>query len=373
LNSSRIGHFATNTELYLCECDAKVNVPQRRYIDLCYFAETPIANIQLARMWRRQLRVWPAWLLHVVLKLNRLCPRGEFHIAGNNTNSDRDVHGLLAQTSPHLSFTAEEEWQGIAGLRSMGIPDDAEFICMAARDSAYLMTPDLKALIPNGDPTYHNFRDVDAQNLTLAVQALAERGYYVLRMGVVVKKSISIPHPKVIDYATNGMRSDFMDIYLGAKCMFFISCGTGIDAIATAFRKPIANVNYVPVGYFSTYLHGTVGIFKKHWLVSENRVLTLKEIFSSGVGSALASADYEERGVELIENTPEEIKSLVIEMLERLQGTWQPEADDEALQRKFWEIYPSNLRDEVSSRPLHGQVRARCGTQFLRDNPSFLI
>lgn len=371
LNSSRIGHFATNTELYLCECDAGINVPKQRFVDLCYFADRPIANAQLATMWRRRLRVWPAWLLSAAFRLNQLFPGGDIHIAGYNTNSDRDVYNLLERVPLHLDFNADEERRGAAGLQAMGIHDGSEFICMAARDSAYLMDPTRQTLTSTGNFDYHNFRDVDPQNYALAAEALADHGYYVIRMGALVNDPLNSGHPKVIDYATNGMRSDFMDIYLGAKCLFFISCGTGIDAIATTFRKSIANVSYIPAGYFSTYLFGTIGIFKKHWLVAEQRWLTMREIFNYGVGFALTASDFQKRGVQVIENTPEEIKSLALEMLQRQNGTWQPRPEDEALQRRFWEIYPLDARDAVS-KPLHGKVRARFGTQFLRDNPWFL-
>src|ERR1035437_8809875 len=36
LISSRIGHFAANTELYLCEQDAGINIPNQRRIDIFY-------------------------------------------------------------------------------------------------------------------------------------------------------------------------------------------------------------------------------------------------------------------------------------------------------------------------------------------------
>lgn len=46
--------------------------------------------------------------------------------------------------------------------------------------------------------------------------------------------------------------------------------------------------------------------------------------------------------------------------------------DDDALQRRFWEIYPVDARDASENRPLHGKVRARYGSQFLRDNREWL-
>ena len=48
-----------------------------------------------------------------------------------------------------------------------------------------------------------------------------------------------------------GQRSDFMDIYFGAKCHFFIGVGTGIDAIPDIFRRPILYVNVVPLEHMS--------------------------------------------------------------------------------------------------------------------------
>jgi len=366
LPSPRIGHFAANTELYLCERDAGINVPKQRHVDV-FFMEPPICNQQLATMWKRVLRVWPHWMLPSIRRVYRLIPGGAIHEIGDNTQQDRDVHNLLDRFPPHLKFTAEEEARGAAGLRMMGIPNGTPFVCLIVRDDAYLEAHQSK------DWSYHNYRDSDIQNYVLAAEELADRGYFVLRMGAKVRESMNSSHPRVIDYAANGMRSDFMDIYLGAKCLFCISCGTGFDAIPTIFRKPIAYVNYAPAGYFNTFWEGTIGIFKKHWLVSEQRWLSLREIFTHGVGFSLRTSDYESKDIDLIENTPEEIRDVVVEMAERMQGTWRPRPNDDALQRRFWEIYSADAHDAYRDRPLHGEIRCRFGSQFLRANGEFLM
>src|SRR4051812_7600254 len=69
LYSERLGHFALNTELYLCERDAGINQHGRRCIDLFYH-RARVANTQLDAMWRRLLHIWPARLLHRVEQLN---------------------------------------------------------------------------------------------------------------------------------------------------------------------------------------------------------------------------------------------------------------------------------------------------------------
>jgi putative glycosyltransferase (TIGR04372 family) len=362
LDSHRLGHFASNTELYLCEREAGINKPMQRSVDLFHMTQ-PICNQQLVIMWKRVLRVWPAWLLVPIARVNRLIPGGAAHEVSNNIQSDRDVCNLLDRFLPHLQFTAEEDLRGEAGLRAMGIPSGASFVCLVVRDSAYLAVHQKEA-----DFSYHNYRDSNIQNYVSAAEELADRGYFVIRMGANVHAPIDSPHPKVIDYATNSMRSEFMDIYLGAKCAFCISVGTGFDAVPLIFRRPIVYVNMVPVGYFFTFRDQFLGIFKHHFAVRRERKLALSEILAAGVGFCLRASSYESSGVELIENSPKEIRDVVVEMAERLEGTWQPLKSDEPLQERFWEIFPTTAVDAFEGKPLHGVIRARVGSSFLRGN-----
>ena len=66
LFSDRLGHFAGNTELYLC--DLEINQPRYKQIDLHYFPRKPCNN-QLARMWKRELNVMPWFFLRPLEKL----------------------------------------------------------------------------------------------------------------------------------------------------------------------------------------------------------------------------------------------------------------------------------------------------------------
>ena len=187
-----------------------------------------------------------------------------------------------------------------------------------------------------------------------------------------VLAAMNSAHSKVIDYATNGMRSDFMDIYLGAKCAFCISAGTGFDAVPIIFRRPVAYVNNVPAGHFFGFTDQIIGIFKHHLDADSNRELSLSEIFARGVGHCRVTSGYETKGVDLIENTPEEIRDVAIEMAERLNGTWQAHPEDDALQQRFWEIFPTDAVNVYNGKPLHGKIRASFGVMFLRNNPEWL-
>ncbi|VFM96146.1 MAG: putative glycosyltransferase, TIGR04372 family [Candidatus Kentron sp. G] len=386
LHTHNIGHLAGNTELYLCERDAGINLPGKPHIDIFYLrAAGRVCNWQLVTMWKRVLHVWPAWIVDSIVKINRLIPGEELHqipadpvipIKPANTQQDRDVHNLLDRFPPHLGFTEEEEARGRAGLRAMGIPEGALFICMIVRDGAYLIARNRAYWRKHAYNESHrngSHRNSNVQNYILAAEELANRGYYVLRMGAKVHEEIKSTHSRVIDYATNGMRSDFMDIYLGAKCYFCISTGMGFDGVPTIFRRPIAYVDLVPLDYLPTFSKNFLGITKHHIDSKDNRELTLGEIFSRGVGFPRSSKDYESKGIYLVENSPEEIRDLVIEMAERLSGTWQRREEDEDLQGRFWEIFPSDdARCVRNGKLLHGEIRGRFGAAFLGNNPDWL-
>ena len=371
LVSSRIGHFAANTELYCCERDAGINTPSQRYLDVFYLRKY-VCNRQLEKMWRRELTMLPRWLLFPLFIVNRFISRfvsgGNYHEIGN-TNSDRDVYNLLDQSKPHINFTDDEEVEGKKMLTKFGISQDAKFVCLIVRDSAYL---DKNKKYTLRDWSYHSYRDGDIDKYVLAAEELARRGYYVFRTGIKVLKPLKSSDPKIIDYSNSGMRSDFMDIYLGAKCTFCISTHTGLDCVPFVFRKPIAYI-LVPFAFLITNNENNLMITKHHINKKNQKELTVSEIFSSNVAMALKTKIYEINNIELKENSPEEIKDLVIEMDERLNGSWNETEEDLLLQKKFWSIFEENINKLKLKKPLHGKIKARFGSKFLRDNKDWII
>lgn len=352
LTNWRIGHFAANVELYLCELDAGINRPETNFLDIWYHPCKP-CNRQLTRMWDRVLHIGPRWLLEPVIWINALIPGGSAHLITGPTANGHDVHNLLDRFPPHLAFLPEEERRGEEGLRALGIPEGAPFVCFHVRDSAYLSSQS-----PHLDWSRHDHRDCNVQNYVVAARKLVERGYYVIRMGAVVKEAMAVDHPMIIDYATNGMRSDFMDIYLGAKCAFCVSNGSGFDSVPYIFRRPSVYVDMVPAAQVHTFSTMFLSVIKKHWSRKEGRFMTLREIFDSGAGDFLLSNQFDDAGIDLLESTPEEIAAVVLEMEERLRGSWKSTEEDERLQRQFWELFPNS-----ESR---GEIRSRIGADFLR-------
>ena len=382
LISNRIGHFTVNAELYCCERDAGINLPSQKYLDLFYLKKL-VCNKQLEKMWRRSsLIILPTWLLIPLSNVNNFInifiPGGDYHKVGSpaeniSYNSYLDVHNLCEKFKPHIYFTNEEELKGRRILTEFGVPEAAKFVCLIARDSAYL---NRHKEITLRDWSYHDIRDVDVDKYVLSAEELVKRGYYVFRMGAKVKKPLVSSNHKIIDYATSEKKSAFMDIYLGAKCNFCISSGTGFDGITYIFRKPVAFTNLAEIGHLMSHNKNSLIITKSHVSKKNKKRLTITEIFSSNSAlstyNKLISEELELNEIELKENSSEEIRDLVIEMDDRLNGNWNKNKEDLLLQEKFWMVWKKNIKRLNINVPMHGEIKARIGAKYLRGNQDWI-
>lgn len=343
---SRLGHLTGNTECYLCEKDAGLNKPEGRTLDIWTPYGKP-ANEQLLKMYSRVLPISRLGLFvdEVGSKFGKSWDKHRF----TDAQWGRDIHNLMEKSPPHLTFTRAEERRGQAGLRALGIPDGAKWVCVIARDGLFL-----KVAEPAQDYSYHDFRNSDINNYRLAALALMERGYYVIRMGQYPDGPMKLTAPLFIDYAVSGRRSDFMDVYLGAKCEFTISNGTGFDGIPMIFRRPICFVNEAPFEYLSTWMKDSLAIWKHHY--KDGKRMTVAEIIASGAGLFDRSAQYAEAGITLRENTPEEIRAVAQQMFHAATLS----------QEHFWSEFPRSVNPH-NSIALHGEIRLRIGEEFLNE------
>ena len=355
LVTSRIGHLAGNTEIYLCERD--VGIHGGKIFDIFYH-NGPTCNHQLKKMWDRTKDLHICSFAYHIDKLNRFLPGGKKNTISWRASQDWDIHRSLEYMPPHISFTSEEEKTGRIAIRECGIPDDTPFICFHARESGYLNT-----IFKYSNFRYHNYRDSSIHNFVPAMEEMSRRGYCAARTGATVKKALATTNPLIIDYAAKH-RTDFLDIYLGAKCYFYLGDPCGYSAVPMIFRRPLAISNMVPLKYVPSWSPNIVFILKKLWFRKDRRFLTFREILDSDIGGSCETKEYENLGIELVENTPEEITDLAVEMDERLKGAWQMTEEDDELQKRFWSLFK---QDEIRKFFL-----SHVGTKFLRKNKELL-
>ncbi|OGT36752.1 MAG: hypothetical protein A3F12_00520 [Gammaproteobacteria bacterium RIFCSPHIGHO2_12_FULL_38_14] len=364
LQSSRIGHYALNTELMLCAFD--LGYFSRKEKTLFYNMSKP-CNSQLAKMWKRVIPITPFSLLAIQIDqfLCLLSPKRYkkdpvkclyescFHGA-------IDKYGFLEKIKkPHLEFMECEKKMGKSALRKFGLKEGDKFVCLTVRDSGYL-----KRQYPETDWSYHDHRNSDVSNYKKATEYLADKGYFVFRMGKHVEKAFDVNHPNIIDYANHPLRSDFMDIYLCAHCEFAISTTTGLDCVSQIFRRPVLLTNISPV-FAETLMWYPCHLFLPKLLKNNEtgNFLPFSEttrICGSISGDILD--EFSKRKVSLVENTPEQLLEAVIEMEARLTGKWVETSEDKLLQENFWEYYKQRRSIDVEN------IYIKITAVFLRNN-----
>ena len=361
LHADKIGPLLSLPGLYLFEKDHGVQPADT--LDIFhdgYGDHQHICNQQLLRMWKRVfvgrkgVRLMNSRIVKGFFDFARKYSLAGEHIIGT-TKDGRDILGLIEQSKKYLEFTEEESARAEAAMRQMGIEERGQYVCILNRDQSYL-----RQTFPGRNWGYQSFRNCNIQNYIPAAEQLAAQGYHVIRMGAVVGERMNTDNPMIIDYAARGFRSELLDIYLPAHCAFFVGCNSGLDAVSWFFHRPEVYVNISDLEYIHSWLSNSVMIFKKYWLKTERRFMTVTEMIRSGAGRFNFTEQYEKRGIELIENTPEEICDAIAEMRQRLSGTWQEEGEDEELQHAFWSNFQTS--------ELHGVIRARIGAKFLRQN-----
>ena len=283
LRSSRIGHLAGNTELFLRKMKLGIISSEIKIIGI---ATTKPCNEQLFKMFKRKIDIiqihhskYLKTLVHILSRYSILNKLNLFDEAPWEIKS----YHQLSNCKPCLKFTEEEEIQGRELLDKIGIKDKV-FICFHARDSSYLDSQWEK-----GD-SYHNYRNCSIDNYLPAAEYFAKQGGFALRIGSVVKKKVQSENQALIDYA-NEYRSDFGDIYLSAKCKFFLGSTAGLFIIPTIFNIPVAHANLASI-YYPPYKKEDLFIPMKILDKKNAKYLKFSEIIRRGIMFYALSEDY---------------------------------------------------------------------------------
>ena len=349
IRSSRVGHFIANTELYLIEKKLQ-NKKFPLIVDLLSF-DGPISNKYIAYHYKKILKIYPKILIKPFYDFTKFFKQSnkvnKFYIKVLGGGGDRDLSGNLYKFKNSLKFEKSSLLQIEKDLNKFGLDLNSKFICLTIRDDAYL-----KETYPKGkwDQSYRNW---NISKFLRASEKLAQRGYYVLRMGKIVKDKLLSKNSMIFDYANSSYRSDILDIYLHSNSFFTATSGTGIDTASYVSRRPMAWIS-VPVWGFYT--------FKNHFHTTKHHIdkksgnkLTLSEIFENNEGASIKTAMIDEQSyssVGIEELNELEIEDYLLEVLDILENKFTWGKEDKELQLEFWNNY-KRLIDKHNYSYLH--------------------
>ena len=363
--NSRIGHFALNTEISATRAQKNQDRIGRRVFNFYCFESLESANAFLESLWKRTITCLTGNFGWAVLDIAKRVKKQDFYTGMEAI----DRYGCLDGPIQTLRFNDDEVKLGEAFLNSVGLNKNSKFVCLHVRDDSFLT----KAKVSDSKTrnwSYHNFRNSDIKTYSAAAEALAEMGYTVFRMGAIVNEPLISTHPRVFDYATNGMRTEFLDIFLGAHCFFTVSTGSGWDSVVQLFRRPLILVNHLPL--LNPALHTMNGLVYPKSLRELTGInpLSLNEAVQLNVAPAYSSKQFSDAGVEIRDLSSEELVEAVTEMAQRVEGTFVETPEQKEMQSKLKHILSTHPKLQPS--PNYYPIRAQFASCFLSRYPNFL-
>lgn len=355
----RIGHLALDVDSYL-----KENVLCNRHVRPIYLSGesgssrsgTP-ANFTLMQYWGQYLRRVPAGSLQRFLAIVRdyAGPVDDLaDYAFNITTSARayEIQSKWNGRPPLLSLTEMHRERGREALRGMGLPDDAWFVCLHAREGGYSPV----------DEHHHSYRNVEISTYDRAIEDIVARGGWCIRMGDTSMRPMK-EAPGVVDYALSEFRSDWLDIFLCASCRFFLGNNSGLFNVAGVFGRMSVLTNTVPIVCGYSPFPSDLSIPKD--MILNGKRMTVRQCFSPEVGQFRLTPDFESAGISFVDNTTEQISALVREAFGRLDGTVTYTLEDELLQEC--------MRDLIRPGQYCWQASSRIGRDYLRSRAHELL
>jgi putative glycosyltransferase (TIGR04372 family) len=308
--TDRIGHLALEPDCLLKE-QVLGRIPKRKWIMLA--PPGRIANEHLLNYWAPHFFIVRNSLACFLIRNMShwgLMKHDVGHYARTVGKAQESflVYSIWGDRAPLLSLTTEDDaWRNDA-LKQLGLPDNAWFVCVHAREGGYSPT----------DEELHAHRNSNIENTIPAIQRVVENGGWVIRIGDHSMKPLP-PMQNVIDYAHHPLKSPQLDLILCASCKYILGSTSGICLVGGLFGVPSAIANMVPTADL-WYGPQDISIPKKIWSEKQGKYLSLQESLQYPHGCFRYARQFAAAGLRLIENSPEDIADLSSEMMSRLSA-----------------------------------------------------
>ena len=289
--------------------------------------------------------VWPVIRVHRKRVMDRSTDKFEIWNAGKAT----------------LGFSDSEIKIGEILEKELGLIGNAPFVCLSIASKKYRKLVDYKQTeLLTGDKDDLLTSIPDLESYAPAIQELNSKDIAVVRMGV--HEELKLPEhlgQRAIDYAFFN-RSEFGDVWLSSRCLFYLTGGSGAWWFGSIFGKPaVATDCYELRG---TYGSGDIFIPQLSRSIKKDCLNS----FEWMIKNQQWAFDRNRLGIdyEIVKNTYQQIIDVTTEMLLRAQGNWNETDEDKELQNRFRLV-------QERMRPAD-RTPARIGAKFLREHQYLL-
>lgn len=196
-------------------------------------------------------------------------------------------------------------------------------------------------------------RDTDPGAYAVVPRRIAELGGFVFCGGDYHPRDVFGDLPRILGYRDLLFADRALaDIYFITQCRFIVAPASGPVAVAISFNVPSLITNDA-LFYHSGSRANQIVLYKKVRERATGRILSARETFSFPVIEYRSTEEFDQAGLEVIDNTEEEIAAALEEMIQRFILLKEPVGPEhQSLYDRFKSLLPKeSVVYQTPSRP----------------------
>jgi putative glycosyltransferase (TIGR04372 family) len=254
-----------------------------------------------------------------------------------NIKKHRD---LWSNYNTVISFTEDEKVKGDRGLKKIGLMN-GKYFCFGLREDSYfqqIYSRSKFSYIDNWEAGPDSWvRNPSLNTYVKLAENFTSDDLKAVRMGKYSTEKVVTDNPNIIDHATSGFRSDFIDTYMIENCKFLINGASGIFFFASLFNKPVlmSDVYLLSAGVLNMSDIFTPSLL---WDKKNKKLLKFEEMLELGMLKTTYLRSLQDEGLEIVHNSEDELIESTNELISIIDGVKQFDDKDEYLNKKFKNI-----------------------------------
>lgn len=310
-----LGHF-------VFEADRYISLNLGIGFKTCFTTQPNIANSYFLNILKQRLRFFPRFIIVPTYLAQHTLPRyGKYVLK----------IGSVSKLSDEVLVRRSDPWFSIDNLDNFPIKNKV-YLDSKVKPiiTFFLRDTDFKSEINNA-PTLRSssYRSVTANNYIPLARSLSSQ-FSIVKMGRDTSFHQNQDCQFWYNYSISEDQSDFNDFLLTGNSDICVTTDSGSIMMPLLFRKKIVQTNLSLFGLINGP-SSTLVTLKDHRDIASGKLLSINELVELGIHSISDQKSFDLLGVEVIENSQEDLSQLVEEIDDFYNETWRPNKQNQRI------------------------------------------